>query len=225
MVPGWSLNYEMLFYAVFALAIALSAWSARLRFGLISGMLLAILLVADLTKSRIDVMNFYANPILFEFVAGVVLAIVWRMGIAPRSWLWLMSSIAGFGLLWLGTHSPVGFIAILMGASLIVTGAVFLPPLRHNPLSALGDASYSLYLTHALTLGAFALLWEDYLSGLPWQLFVLAGCSVAIVIALCMYNFFEVPVTAALKAHSRHARLSDSMPAPARPPVRRTQRR
>jgi exopolysaccharide production protein ExoZ len=223
-VPGWSLNYEMLFYAVFALAIALSARSPRRRFGLISGMLFAILLVADLTKSRIDVMNFYANPILLEFVAGVVLAIVWRMKIARRSWLWVLASIAGFGLLWLGTHSDVGFIAILIGASLIVTGAVFLPPLRHNPLSALGDASYSLYLTHALTLGAFALLWQDYFSGLPWQLFVLAGCAIAIIIAFCMYNFFELPVTAALKAFSRRSPVS-AMPVTATPGIRRTQRR
>src|SRR5262249_31104052 len=159
----------------------LSHRSRRLRFGLISGMLLAILLIADLTKSSFDVMNFYANPILLEFVAGVVLAILWRMGLAPRSWIWLLASIAGFGFLWIGTHSNVGFVAILSGASLIVAGAVFLPSIRHNPLSALGDASYSLYLTHALTLGAFALLWKDYFGGLPWPLFVLVGCSIAIV--------------------------------------------
>jgi peptidoglycan/LPS O-acetylase OafA/YrhL len=89
-----------------------------------------------------------------------------------------------------------------MGATLIVAVAVFLPRLRHNLLSALGDASYSLYLTHALTLSALALLWRYYRIDLPWQLFVLAGCSMAIAIAFCTYNFFEVPVTAMLKSHA-----------------------
>ena len=215
-VPGWSLNYEMLFYAVFAIAIALSTRSRRLRFALIAGMLVMILLVANLTETRIDVMTFYANPILLEFVAGVALAIVWRTGIVPRSRLWVLVAVAGFGLLWVSTHSTIGFIATLIAATMIVTGAVFLPPLRHNPLSALGDASYSLYLTHGLTLAAVALLWEHYLPNLPWQLFVLAGCAMAIAVAFLMYHFFEVPVTRALKTYSRPARVAKaSLPATA----------
>ncbi len=209
-VPGWSLNYEMLFYAVFTVAMALAARSRILRFALIAGMLLLVLMIANLTKSRVDVMNFYANAILLEFVAGVVLAIIWRTGIVPRSRLWVLVCAAGFGLLWIGTHSTIGFAATLAAATLIVAGAVFLPPLRHNALSALGDASYSLYLTHGLTLAAFALVWKYYSPNLPWQLFVLAGGSIAIAIAFLMYNFFEVPVTRALKSYSPSARARDA---------------
>jgi exopolysaccharide production protein ExoZ len=213
-VPGWSLNYEMLFYAVFAIAIALSARSRPIRFALIGGILGLILLIANLTKDRVDVMTFYANPILLEFVAGVLLAIVRRSGIIPTSRLWLLATAAGFVLLWASTHSSVGFTATLIAATLIVAGAVFLPPLRHNPLSALGDASYSLYLTHALSLSAFALLWESYLHDLPWQLFVLAGCSIAIALALLMYTLFEIPVTRALKTRPILARVPKAaMPA------------
>lgn len=209
-VPGWSLNYEMLFYVVFTIAIALSARSRTVRFVLICGLLLLILLIANLTKSKVDVMNFYANPILLEFVAGVVLAIVWRTRNVPRSPLWLLAAFAGFGLLWVSTHSNVGFVVTLIAATLIVAGAVFLPPLRHNALSALGDASYSLYLTHGMTLAAFALLWKYYSPNLPWQLFVLAGCSIAIAVAFLMYNFFEVPVTRTLKTYSLRAQVADA---------------
>jgi exopolysaccharide production protein ExoZ len=216
LVPGWSLNFEMLFYGVFALAIALSPRSRRLRFALISGICVSILLIAEATKGRIDVMNFYANPMLLEFVAGLTLAVAWRAGICRRSWLWLVAIIAGFALLWVGTHYNVGFVVTLVAATLIVAGAVFLPPLRHNALSALGDASYSLYLTHGLTLAAAALAWKHFSLGLPWQLFVLLGCSVAIAVAFLIYNFFEVPMIVALKTWSRASRLPTSaMPAPA----------
>jgi peptidoglycan/LPS O-acetylase OafA/YrhL len=76
-----------------------------IRFALIAGMLASILVIAYLTKGQFDAMNFYANPILLEFAAGVVLAMVWRLGFLPRSWLWLPAAMFGLALLWLGTHS------------------------------------------------------------------------------------------------------------------------
>ena len=221
-IPGWSLNYEMLFYVIFTMAIAFSGRLRLLRFGLIAGMLLALLAIANLTKSQFDVMNFYANPILLEFVAGTVLGIVWRSEILQRSWLWLPLSVVGFGLLWVGTHSEIGFAATFLGSTLIVAGAIFLPSLQQNPLSALGDASYSLYLTHAIILSAFGLFWKYYLVGLPWQLFVLAGCSIAIAVAFCTYRLFELPVTRMLKGRAGQARFSGTAMAGARIATRST---
>src|SRR5438270_3136635 len=77
LIPGWSLNYEMLFYAIFAVAIALGGQLRVRRLVVIVGMLCGILMVANLTKSRIDIMNFYGNPIVLEFVAGIGLGMGW----------------------------------------------------------------------------------------------------------------------------------------------------
>lgn len=197
LIPGWSLNYEMLFYVIFALALVIAPASRALRFWLIASVLTAIVIVAELTMNWFDVMNFYANPMIFEFVAGILLGMCWRQGLVRRSPLWLAVLLAGFLLLW--PNVGLGRAGTMAGATLIVAGAVFLPPLPHNPLSTLGDASYSLYLTHAITLRALAYFWGGLFTSSPWQLFVATGVAAALVVAFLMYRFFEVPVTARLK--------------------------
>jgi peptidoglycan/LPS O-acetylase OafA/YrhL len=214
-IPGWSLNYEMLFYVVFAVAMMFSAGRRPVRFALIAGLLGAILLVANLTRSRIDLMNFYADPILLEFLAGVGLGIVWRTGKVPRSPYWAIIVGLGFALLWAGHRLNGGFPVVALSATMIVAGAVFLPPLRHNPLSALGDASYSLYLTHTATLAAVGVVWQYLFLRLDWPLFVLAGVTAAVLLSFVSYTCFEVPMTALLKRGSHRQSLDTGRVAPA----------
>lgn len=209
LIPGWSLNYEMLFYAVFAIAIGLSAQARLRRLLLIAGLLGAILIVAGLTKGRIDVMNFYANPVLLEFLAGIALAIGWKWSNAPRSRLWLIPILVGFVCLWAGAARDAGFAVTALGATMIVGGAIFLPPLRHNPLSSLGDASYSLYLTHTMSLAAVALVWRHLFWQLDWRLFILCGVAASMVAAAAIYSWFEVPATLALKRLSSRGSIRD----------------
>jgi exopolysaccharide production protein ExoZ len=199
LIPGWSLNYEMLFYILFALALSLSGQMRAVRFGIIAVVLALVLLLGNLLKSRVDVMHFYANPVLLEFVAGVVLGIVCRADIVRSSLFWLPVAFVGFLLLWPGLPLQLGVIGKLVGATMIVTGAVFLPPLPHNPLSSLGDASYSLYLTHAIVLSALGFVWDHFFQPLGWALFVLAGAAAAFTVAVLMYTYVELPMTAFLK--------------------------
>ena len=170
-----------------------------LRFAVIVGVLAAIMLVASLTRERIDIMNFYANPMLFEFVTGIILGIICELGIVRRSAFWLLAITAGFMLLWAAVHFNGGFGVTLIAATMIVGGAVFLPPIRHNPISSLGDASYSLYLSHAICLSAIGVAWGHLFPEAPWQLFVLSAVAIAFAIAFLLYRYFEVPVTAELK--------------------------
>jgi exopolysaccharide production protein ExoZ len=204
-IPGWSLNYEMLFYVVFAISIGIGGQSRFRRLALIAGMLGAILIIASLTKSRFDVMNFYADPILLEFLAGVLLGIVWRTGWVLRSYYWAFAVGAGFALLWLGHLLNGGFPIVALSATMIVAGAVFMPPLDHNPLSSLGDASYSLYLTHTATLAALGFVWQSLFWYLDWRLFVVTGVASAILLSFVTYAWFEAPVTAALKRATKRS--------------------
>ena len=213
LIPGWSLNYEMLFYVVFAMSLGLAPGARGVRLALIASILAAILLVANLTKGRIDVMNFYANPVLLEFVAGVLLGIGWRAGVIRRSPMWLIVAVAGFVLLRLGINW--GSTATLAGATLIVGGAVLLPAIPHNPISSIGDASYSLYLTHAITLSGIGLLWAQFFQPLGSQLFVLTGVAAAFTVAFLMYGYFELPMTALLKRARVRPPAAVVAPAPA----------
>jgi exopolysaccharide production protein ExoZ len=62
-------------------------------------------------------------------------------------------------------------------------------------LLALGDASYSLYLTHPLVIGAVAVLLGTWMPWLFIPLSLLLACGVG---WLC-WRLFEKPVTQALK--------------------------
>ena len=216
LIPGWSLNYEMLFYVVFALTIAIERGSRAFRFTLIVALLGLVLLVANLFKARFDLMNFYANPVLLEFAAGALLGVVWTSGIIERSLIWLAVLVAGFVLLWLPSHVGGGFFVTMIGATMVVGGAIFAPAFPPNPLAALGDASYSLYLSHTFGLATATLIWRKLFWYLDRWLCVLFSLALAYFAAFVIYKFFEVPVTAALK-HSRLRSTNRRLPRSRRP--------
>ena len=97
---------------------------------------------------------------------------------------------------------------------MIVAGAIFVPRIPANPVSALGDASYSLYLTHIMSLAAVAMVWRHAFASLDWSLFVISGLTASILAAFVVYRGFEVPMTAALKKRfpSRRAALTHESP-------------
>lgn len=197
LVPGWTLNYEMLFYVLFAIAIAGSNGSSRTRLALIAALIAGTVLIASLLKGSIDAMRFYANPILFEFLAGIGLGILHMKGKLPKSWAWLLPIAAGFFLLWYSPH----FGALVAGtnliaATMIVAGALCLPSIPVPGLKAVGDASYSLYLTHIICLAALGRIWAW--AGLQWVnplMFISVGLGLSILGALICYRLFERPMT------------------------------
>jgi peptidoglycan/LPS O-acetylase OafA/YrhL len=205
LVPGWTLNYEMLFYVLFAAAIAFSGRSPRARLAWLVGLICSVLLVARGLKGQLDVMNFYANPIMLEFLAGALLGVAYASGRIPVSRWWFAALPLGFLILWRGgAFLPAHAYAGLLGATLIVAGALFSPRVNVPFLPTLGDASYSLYLTHVITLAAVAAVWTRQ-SVLTGELLFSTICLVAaIVVALVCYRFVERPMTLALKpARSR----------------------
>jgi exopolysaccharide production protein ExoZ len=203
LIPGWTLNFEMLFYVLFAISIAMSPGSPGRRILLISMFLFAVLLVAELLKTTIDFMNFYANPIILEFLAGSLLGVLYLSGRMRASWLWAAAVPTGFLLLWRGSDFvPHGLPYAGPAATLIVAGALFTPPFRMPLLQAIGDASYSLYLTHVIALAAIAALWKGYVRAGGALLFSTTCVCAALVVATLCYRFIELPVTAALKRTS-----------------------
>jgi exopolysaccharide production protein ExoZ len=203
LVPGWTLNMEMLFYLLFALSIAWSGGSAPRRLAWLSALLCSVLLVAFALKSRIDVMNFYANPIILEFLAGAFLGVLYLSGKMRVSRLWFGAIVVGFLLLWRGgAILPTGVPFVGTAASMIVAGALFAPPVRIKFLETVGDASYSLYLTHVIMLSAVAALWihQPVLKGA--FLFSTVSLGAAIALAHVCYRFVELPLGNRLRSIS-----------------------
>ncbi|UUZ73584.1 acyltransferase [Polaromonas sp. P1(28)-8] len=114
---GWTLNFEMLFYAVFALALALGA--PRIRFCLL--VFLAIFLAGSYIPGSVP-LAFYANSIVFEFILGVCIAQVLLLGPTVAPAMGPFAMIAGAALMFaVGGDAPVDRLFTWgLGAALVV---------------------------------------------------------------------------------------------------------
>ena len=194
--PGWSLNYEAVFYLI--VTAALFAPSA-LRLRLVVGALACVMAFGFLHP---PIYELGANPMMLQFAAGAGLARAHRTldRAGPRTGLAL--ALAGLALLvamaLTGLRSEL-FRPLLWGlpATLIVAGALGLERtlgarLPHA-LTRLGDASYAVYLCHFPTVALVATL----LSPLTGALFVAAAIAASLAAGLAFHRFVERPVIAA----------------------------
>jgi exopolysaccharide production protein ExoZ len=195
---GWTLNYEMFFYLLFAAGLLAPA---KLRPWLVSGALAALVAVRPLADTANPLLATYTDPILLEFAAGVWLGKLWSEGRLPSArigWLLVALGLAGFAAVTIAGTDVSSARVLLWGipALLLVAGAVTIerrgsvPNLW--PLRALGDASYSVYLIHGLAISAAVRALA--LVGLqsPVVLFVTA-IVVGVVAGLIAYQLIEKP--------------------------------
>lgn len=204
---GWTLNYEMLFYAIFAIALMLST-KARLWFTIL---VLAALAALRLTNPEpLTVLWFYSHDIILEFGFGVLIG--WYIT-AERSVLpWLSYVLIGVGSVTLAlfaANPDIDALRVLVrGApsALIVLGAVSLEvegrKIRSAFVNYLGDASYSIYLVHGIALSAYTQIWRIVLPQGTEQ--NLMAFTVSAVVACCLasivvYEVVEKPITLAIK--------------------------
>jgi exopolysaccharide production protein ExoZ len=197
---GWTLNFEMLFYIVFASAIALGA--PRVRMCLL--VFLSVFVAARFVPGSVP-LAFYAQSIIFEFIIGVALALVmlrWGSGPVGAGALVLAAgAVFTFGMGWDPASDrlfPWG-----VGAAAIVLGTIWLEPaIEHKrwakPLAFLGDASYSIYLSHTFVVPATVVLLKKL--GMTDTLAVFAIAAVAVIAAGSVsYLWLEKPLIAAGK--------------------------
>ncbi|KIC28698.1 hypothetical protein RA25_21010 [Leisingera sp. ANG-S5] len=201
---GWTLNYEIYFYALFGLVFLLPRKSGPLL--LIAAMAVLTLAgrVAGFSASPLKI---WTNPLILEFCFGVLLghfyAHHWK-GASGRNGLALCLLALGLGLMtalntFEGLHRTVssGLPAALMTGAMLF---LWKQDTTQNRLSRLGmllgDASYALYLSHrfvlrALTFVILPLLPAGVLGG--W-IFVAAASASALAASFLVYFWIEKPM-------------------------------
>lgn len=212
-IQGWTLNYEMFFYAVFALAMAVNRAA---MFAIIALALGAFAAAGLVWTPENAILKFYASTLLFEFIGGMALGWLYlRYPCAPWPLGWFLIALGAAALLATGLTgyafgpngaAPERALAWGLPGLAIVAGAVYLAGPRRSEGTglfwALGASSYALYLTHLITLPALSLLWRKSLLG-----FEGAG-AIGYVIAALLFSAlggwvafvcFERPVTARLR--------------------------
>jgi exopolysaccharide production protein ExoZ len=208
---GWTLIFEMFFYTVFAIALL-----AKRRVAVVAGASVCLIAFTVVFGSAPGLwahapaasgVAYLADPIIIEFVFGMMIALVYRAG--GRLPLWATIGLLMAGVVWLAATVPAvprlyssGIAAALIVAALSLSS---MSSPQRSPLVRglvfLGDISYSLYCTHLLSFSFVAWIVAELAIGPIGHAWAYMGVMLAtgLVIAACTYLLFEKPTTDVLK--------------------------
>lgn len=200
---GWTLMFEMFFYALFAFALLV-----RARPLLFCGSVLILFAAANLFRpAEWPVWAVYFDPIVLYFLIGMLLA---KMAFSEKARKYMPHVLALLvaGMLVIILHPDID--ATRETASpfrLLIVTAVVLAALWLEPFVAamlpqwlmfLGTASYSLYLFHPLVAPIIPEVLKRI--GLAnWPLSVILSIVASLVAAAIIYRFVERPLTEKLQ--------------------------
>ena len=206
---GWTLEYEMYFYLLFALGMCF-----RSRLGLFLILLVLCLQVAfgGQIAERLGeqsnlgvIVAYFAEPIVLYFVIGIAIALVYRM--TGSFTIGLPDAVlcaVGFAVMigaaidltvprYLAIGVTVGLLALLRSRT---------PSRAFSFFSRIcGDASYSIYLTHSFILGAIAVLFVKMgIGGIPaLLLYVSIAGAICLGLGWLTWRLVEKPIAGVLK--------------------------
>ena len=204
---GWTLNYEMLYYVIFGLTLVLTtAW----RFGATALVFVALIAAGWLFPSSNPMWVSYTSNITLEFLLGM--GIGWwyardpRSGSAALGWVLVLGGLAAIVVLSLVAPTLTRPVQQGIPAAAIVIGAIMLERYESLPrlplLHRLGDASYSIYLSHTIVLSALSQGWRKVgLDALPFgkTAFCVVGVVAVSVVGLAMFRWLEQPLIEVFK--------------------------
>ncbi len=212
---GWTLNLEMFFYVVFA---------AALFFGRLKGLVMAVGFLMCLTVLQMTglfaaegslasvALNFWADPIIINFVIGIGVGVLYMLGVRITKTDSLI--LAGIGLAsavafnynydLLSTlpddHVMARLVAAMPVIPVLVIGAlgaqIDVSKISTKIGLLLGDASYSIYLVHPFAIRPFKVIWSKSVGdALPVWSFMVACFAFALIVGLLSYYLAERPLT------------------------------
>lgn len=210
---GWTLNYEMYFYVLFALCLTLRSPARRLA--LLAGYAALVSAVFLAIDPRIAAVRVYTNPIICEFVLGAAIGHLHLSGRLAR-----MGRGASLGCGASFACGALGLAALLacpvddatrlflqaVPAATLLCGLLGLEAAGRLPrvdwLLLLGDASYSIYLAHPVVETLFRLATRS--AHLPVGAPAVGAAATALAVAVSVlagvsvHRLLEVPLLRAL---------------------------
>lgn len=210
MFLGWTLNYEMFFYLLFALSMAISH---AYRAVICSTILAALALVGWLVEFDSVALEFYTESIVLEFALGMFCYSVFartaqwraRAGNGARTAM-VLAGLALIGCMPLMSGQvetigrPLAWGVLAVGAFLLLVHGL---ANRRLPRTAvlIGDASYSLYLFHPYVLNVFNRVFHPSWDPPSVRAYAMALLAIALccAAAVVLYRLLELPLTTWLR--------------------------
>lgn len=210
LVQGWTLNFEMFFYLVFAAVLMIPR---RFQLPSLTLVLGSLSIVGIALQPHGAALHTYTSPLFLEFLAGVWLSEIVRRGKFPGfnvAVAMLVIGLIGF-VISLRNPAPDLWRFVVWGGPslLVVCGAISIELSRGmptiGPLKLLGDGSYSIYLFHTFVFYAVLYAASSPLARLPAPIPVVA-VSVTVTgtaVGIAAFYMIERPLTALLRRLTR----------------------
>lgn len=205
---GWTLSYEMYFYLVFAVVMA---FGQTLLLPIITLWLLGGVIAGLVWSPEQPILKLATSPLLVEFLMGCVIGVIYKKGepISKRSALLVTLSSAAIFIFMIFTakNGLSRVVAWGVPAALLVFGLVFLE--KHGALTPpsflvkLGNASYSLYLSHLFAVHLTLTIWLKLIGNHYLGIFTLLAFVCSLIVAHFSYLIVEKPIIDILNASFR----------------------
>ena len=197
---GWTLNFEMYFYLVFAVSLWISPRFAPL----IAAAFICGVLLLDAAGTGGFLVHYYSHEYISYFLYGIAVYYAWTIfsPFAPR-WPTIVTGIAAIAICYgsqfvkpwvpelvILTYAPV--IIVVSALFLESSGAV----VTFRPLVLIGDASYAIYLTHFIffTMADSHARRNGYTLPKDSLEMMLFWVAVSIAIGICVHLYIEKPL-------------------------------
>jgi peptidoglycan/LPS O-acetylase OafA/YrhL len=196
---GWTLNFEMFFYAIFSAAIVFRRDVAVVC---VTVILLFTLFATRISHTNITAFVFWGDPIVLEFIYGMMIAVAYRRGLRIPAWLGGILCVAGIIAIWHTMPFPPPMTKnrwLVTGApaAMIFAGMILQPPFefRIRWLAVLGDASYSIYLWQGMAIATIAQLWPYGLNHIPVEDAMIVGLLATLGLGILSFRYIEIPAS------------------------------
>ncbi|MBO9204604.1 MULTISPECIES: acyltransferase family protein [Niastella] len=215
LIVGWTLSFEWLFYILFFTVLLLNVKYKPIY---LCAVIILLISIGQLTQPHDLRLQFITNPIMLEFVMGIIICQLYLKNTHIPVWAATACLLAGlityaliirfgFGNIWnyeltINGHSSFKkFFFWGLPSCCIVAGCVFIE--KKGRLSSLfnykwalllGDASYSIYLTHISVFWALTILYEKTTIFWKGDVMIWLQLAVAILFAIGFYKLVEKPL-------------------------------
>lgn len=198
--PGWTLNFEMFFYVILSVLLLTKRLTIPLAICLLVALGSAGNVIPMLAKA------YYFNPIILEFAAGMLIGLAIKIGYRPSK---IEGCIYLFTALLLAVvhnhYRSEGVLAWGLPSILLILGALAFETSKvvtNRIIQLFGEASYSIYLFHALAIWLTTWIWR----GTPQVGAVLFAVALSVVAGVIAYLFVEKPLLNLMLGRRKSAR-------------------